>query len=111
AASAALAAVDGRRGALTEAIAEAERTIASEAAAAAEARRGLAAETQGDLLDLYETTRARIGIGAARLRGNVSEASNMALAPAELTDILAAPTDEVVFCPQTGAILVRVQAE
>lgn len=111
AAAQALGAVDARRGALAEAIADAERGIAAEAAAAAEERRGLAAEMQGDLLDLYETTRARTGIGAARLRGNVSEASNMALAPAELTDILAAPADEIVFCPQTGAILVRVQSE
>jgi predicted nucleic acid-binding Zn-ribbon protein len=31
----------------------------------------------------------------------------MALAPAELSDIRATAPDEVVFCPGTGAILVR----
>ncbi|CAG7610908.1 zinc ribbon domain-containing protein [Leucobacter soli] len=106
--SQALAEVDGRRGTLTAAISEAEHGIDAELASTAEARSGLAAEVQRDLLDLYERTRARGGVGAARLRGNVSEASNMALAPAELADLRAAAADEVVFCPQSGAILVRV---
>ncbi|MCB1274402.1 MAG: hypothetical protein KDB25_08445 [Leucobacter sp.] len=103
-----LAAVDGKRSALTTAIDDAERAIDAELASTAEDRAGLAAEVQRDLLDLYESTRARGGVGAARLRGNVSEGSNMALAPAELTDIRAAAPDEVVFCPQSGAILVRL---
>jgi len=58
-----------------------------------------------------QSLRGRIGIGAARLRGRVSEASNMELAPAELTDILAMAPDELVHCPQSGAILVRVSDE
>ena len=103
-----LAAVDGKRSARTTAIDDAERAIDAELASTAEDRAGLAAEVQRDLLDLYESTRARGGVGAARLRGNVSEGSNMALAPAELTDIRAAAPDEVVFCPQSGAILVRL---
>jgi len=107
AAAAALAAVDTRRAALSEAIASAEAGIDTELAATAEARAGLAAEVQRDLLDLYESTRARAGVGAARLRGNVSEGSNMALTPAELSDIRSAAPDEIVFCPQSGAILVR----
>ena len=110
-ASQALASVDARRGELTGAIAAAEGGIDAELAQTAEARAGLAAEVQGDLLDLYERTRARGGVGAARLRGNVSEGSNMALAPAELRDIRAAAADEVVFCPQSGAILVRIEGE
>ena len=110
-ASQALASVDARRGELTGAIAAAEDDIDAELAQTAEARAGLAAEVQGDLLDLYERTRARGGVGAARLRGNVSEGSNMALAPAELSDIRAAAADEVVFCPQSGAILVRIEGE
>ena len=110
-ASQALASVDARRGELTGAIAAAEGGIDAELAQTAEARAGLAAEVQGDLLDLYERTRARGGVGAARLRGNVSEGSNMALAPAELSDIRAAAADEVVFCPQSGAILVRIEGE
>lgn len=102
-----LAVVDARRGELTAAISEQEQRIDADFAATVEKRKGVAAEVQGDLLDLYERTRARSGIGAARLRGNVSEGSNMALAPAELSDIRAAAPDEVVFCPQSGAILVR----
>ncbi|GAB2551899.1 zinc ribbon domain-containing protein [Leucobacter ruminantium] len=102
-----LSGVDGRRAAIQAKIDDAEAAIDRDLAAQTEERAGLAAEVQRDLLDLYEELRGRIGIGAARLRGNVSEASNMSLAPAELGDILAAAPDELVFCPGTGAILVR----
>lgn len=106
-AAAALAGVDARRAELEAAIASAERELDAESAAAAAERAGLAAEIQRDLIELYEELRGRLGVGAARLRGNVSEASNMALAPAELSDLRAAAADEIVFCPGTGAILVR----
>lgn len=109
--SAALAGVDARRQAIVDAISKAETAIATELSATVRDREGLAAEVQRDLLTHYETLRARIGIGAARLRGRVSEASNMELAPAELTEILAVPADELVYCPQSGAILVRVGDE
>ncbi len=99
--------VDQRREALIEAIAAGEREIDAAAAAVAEERAGLAAELQRDLLDHYEQLRSRLGIGAARLRGKISEASNMELAPAELSGILATAPDELVHCPQSGAILVR----
>lgn len=108
AAAAALAAVDTRRDELTNAIAAAEAEIDAELQNTAEARAGLSAEVQRDLLSHYERLRERIGIGAARLRGRVSEASNMELAPAELSDILATAPDELIHCPQSGAILVRV---
>ncbi len=107
-ASAVLAGVGERRGAILAAIAEAEQQIDSELAHTVRDREGLSAEVQRDLLQHYETLRARLGIGVARLRGKVSEASNMELAPAELSDILATPADELIYCPQTGAILVRV---
>lgn len=108
AAAAALAGCDSRRAELEAAIAAAEAQIDDELALTAEERAGVAAELQRDLLDLYEDLRGRVGIGAARLRGNVSEASNMALTPAELSEIAAAAPDDIVFCPGTGAILVRV---
>jgi len=111
AASAALASVDQRRGSIQAAIAEAEAEIDAELAAATRDRAGVAAELQRDLLEHYEALRARIGIGAARLRGRISEASNMELAPAELADILAVAADELVHCPQSGAILVRVDED
>ncbi|UOQ58634.1 hypothetical protein MUN78_07375 [Leucobacter allii] len=111
AAAAQLGGVDAERDGLRSRIAEAEAGIDRELAAQTEERAGLAAEVQRDLIGVYEDLRARTGIGAARLRGNVSEASNMALAPAELSDIRAAAPDELVFCPGTGAILVRVEDE
>lgn len=106
-----LAGVDERRAEYTANILEVEREIDSEIAATVEERAGLAAEVQRDVLALYERLRERGGIGAARLRGNVSEGSNMALAPAELSGIREAPADEIVFCPGSGAILVRIEEE
>ena len=106
-----LARVDERRAELTTSLLEAERSIDAEIASAVEERAGIAAELQRDILALYEDLRQRNGVGAARLRGNVSEGSNMALAPAELQEIRSAAPDELVFCPGSGAILVRVEAE
>lgn len=106
-----LARVDERRAELTANLLEAERAIDSEIESATQERAGIAAELQRDLLDLYENLRQRGGVGAARLRGNVSEGSNMALAPAELQEIRSAAPDELVFCPGSGAILIRVEAD
>lgn len=62
-----------------------------------------------ELVALYEQTRERYGIGAALLRGKVSEGSNMALADAELVTLRETPADEVVFCAVSGCILVRTK--
>ena len=102
-----LAGVDQRRAEIQGRLDDAERRLDAELSSNTEERAGVAAELQRDVLDLYEELRGRIGIGAARLRGNVSEGSNMALAPAELSDIRATAPDEIVFCPGSGAILVR----
>ena len=106
-----LGGVDARRAAIQDAIDTAEAQIDRELDASTRERGGLAAEIQRDLLGIYEELRGRIGIGAARLRGAVSEASNMALTPAELSDFNAAAPDELLFCPGTGAILVRVEED
>lgn len=111
AAAEALARVDERRDELTANLLEAERAIDAEIARASDERAGISAELQRDLLDLYEQLRQRGGIGAARLRGNVSEGSNMALAPAELQEIRSAAPDEITFCPGSGAILVRIDED
>lgn len=108
-ATAVLEGVDGRRAEFQRELDEAEALINRELAVNKKEREGLSAELQRDLYDLYESLRGRLGFGAARLRGNISEASNMALAPAELADINAAAPDEIIFCPGTGAILVRVE--
>ncbi|MGO3146935.1 MAG: zinc ribbon domain-containing protein [Leucobacter sp.] len=102
-----LAGVNERRDAISDRINAAEGEIESERAHVLTEREGIAAEVQGDLLALYETTRAKVGIGAARLNGTVSEASGMALTPAEMSGIRATAPDEIVLCPGTGAILVR----
>jgi predicted nucleic acid-binding Zn-ribbon protein len=91
-------------------IAAAEDETNREVSQLTEERENVAAEVTGELRKLYEDLRERTGIGAARLRGNVSEASNMAIAAGELSQMLATPADELVFCPQTGAILIREQA-
>lgn len=106
-ASAELATVETRESTIRAELTQAEAKLDQELARVAEERAGLAAEVQRDLLEHYEALRARLGVAVARLRGNVSEASNMELAPAELSDILTAPEDELQYCPQTGAILIR----
>jgi predicted nucleic acid-binding Zn-ribbon protein len=60
-----------------------------------------------DLVALYEKQRSRYGIGAARLVGGVSLGSNMKLSPSDLADVHAAADDDVVLCPDSGAILIR----
>ncbi len=60
-----------------------------------------------ELVALYDAQRSRYGIGAAVLRGGVSGGSGMALNETDLQDIRRAPADDVVLCPDSGAILVR----
>ena len=103
----ALERVADERAGLQGQITQAEGRIDDALKQNADDRALLTAELQRDVLDLYESTRARAGIGAARLRGNVSEGSNMTLEPGALTEIRAAAPDEIVFCPESGAILVR----
>lgn len=106
-----LSGLEARRAAIHDRITAAEAEIEREREHARTERAGLAAEVQGDLLALYEKLRADIGIGAAKLKGNVSEASGMALTPADLSSINETAHDALVFCPETGAILVRVIEE
>ncbi|PPF31796.1 hypothetical protein C5D07_10790 [Rathayibacter tritici] len=60
-----------------------------------------------DLVELYDKQRARYGVGAALLRGKVSEGSGVALTESDLSWIRASAPDEVVLCPDSGCILVR----
>jgi predicted nucleic acid-binding Zn-ribbon protein len=71
-------------------------------------RAALAATLPAGLVARYEKIRARNGgIGAARLVGNHSEASGMPISPVDLAQIQRAPADTLVYCPDSGAILVR----
>jgi predicted nucleic acid-binding Zn-ribbon protein len=85
------------------AVAELQTQLAGTRSARAE----LAATFDEPLISAYERLRARNGIGAARLFHGTSEASGMALAAGDLAEIKSAPADEIVFCPDSGAILVR----
>ncbi|MFC7402613.1 zinc ribbon domain-containing protein [Citricoccus sp. GCM10030269] len=71
-------------------------------------RKALAATLPDDLVARYDKIRSRNGgIGAARLIGNRSEASGMPISPADLAEIEQTPVETLVFCPDSGAILVR----
>ena len=71
------------------------------------ARDELAATFEPGLLAVYEKTLAKHGIGAARLFHGTSEGSGMQLSPGDLADIRKAAEDDIVFCPDSGCILVR----
>lgn len=72
------------------------------------ARRGeLAASFDPAVLAVYEKTLSKHGIGAARLFHGSSEGSGMQLSPGDLADIRRAADDDIVFCPDSGCILVR----
>ncbi|MHA7986638.1 zinc ribbon domain-containing protein [Rathayibacter sp. CAU 1779] len=70
-------------------------------------RTTIASALPADLVALYEKQRGRYGVGAARLVGGVSLGSNMKLSPSDLAVVRAAAPDEVVLCPDSGAILIR----
>ena len=70
-------------------------------------RAEFAAGLDAGMLTVYEKTLARRGVGAARLFHGTSEGSGMQLSPGDLAEIKAASEDEIVFCPDSGCILVR----
>ena len=70
-------------------------------------REAVAASLPADLVAVYQKQYDRYGVGAARLVGGVSLGSNMRLSPSDLATVHAAADDEVVFCPESGAILIR----
>lgn len=81
--------------------------IDAERAEVQAARDELAKTFDAGLLALYEKTLAKRGVGAARLFHGRSEGSGMQLSPGDLADITRAADDDVVFCPDSGCILVR----
>lgn len=59
------------------------------------------------MLAIYEKTLAKRGVGAARLFHGKSEGSGMTLSAGDLAEVRAAAEDDIVFCPDSGCILVR----
>ena len=93
----------GIRAELDQAIAE----IAAEEAALHAERSSFAEGLDAGMLAIYERTLAKRGVGAARLFHGKSEGSGMTLSPGDLAEVKAAAEDEIVFCPDSGCILVR----
>ena len=62
-----------------------------------------------DLVGLYERQRSRGGAGAGRLQGRRCGACRIEIDKGELARISAAADDEVLRCPECGAILLRVK--
>ncbi|SFT67284.1 zinc ribbon domain-containing protein [Arthrobacter sp. ov118] len=102
--------VDDIQGSFGSIRAELDEQLA-EIAAEATVVRGQRAEFAGGLdagmLAVYEKTLAKRGVGAARLFHGTSEGSGMQLSPGDLAEIKAAAEDDIVFCPDSGCILVR----
>ena len=83
------------------------RTIETDRANAAANRSAIAADVPDDLLAMYEKIRLRYGSGASHLRGGVSSASGMRLNENDMVAIRSAAPDDVLYCPESSAILVR----
>lgn len=62
-----------------------------------------------ELVSLYERQRSRGGAGAGRLQGRRCGACRIEIDQGELARISAAADDEVLRCPECGAILLRVK--
>ena len=68
----------------------------------------LVSTLDGELVALYERQRARGGAGAGSLQGRRCGACRIEIDRGELARISAAAEDEVLRCPECGAILLRV---
>lgn len=69
----------------------------------------LVAELDAGLVALYERQRARGGAGAGALQGRRCGACRIEIDKGELARISAAAEDDVLRCPECGAILLRVK--
>lgn len=67
------------------------------------------ASLDSDLVALYERQRAASGIGAGLLQGRRCGACRIEIDQGEMSRIAAAADNEVLRCPECGAILLRVK--
>ena len=91
--------------ALDEASAEVDEARESQSSR----REELSATLDPDLSALYERQRAGGGPGAGRLLGHRCGACRIEIGRGEMSRILSAAEDELVRCPECGAILLRVK--
>ncbi|WP_426624351.1 zinc ribbon domain-containing protein [Leifsonia sp. McL0607] len=110
----ALAAIEAERAELESRVQQLEAARDAESGAVAAQRDALARDRAtiaealpDDLVALYEHQRSRYGVGAALLLRGVSMGSNVKLNESDLADIRGAADDDVVLCPDSGAILIR----
>ena len=72
------------------------------------ARDALAEPLPDALIAIYDRLRGKLGgFAVAALRHGRSEGSGMMVPPIELAAIKAAPEDQIVYCEESGRILVR----
>lgn len=70
-------------------------------------RERLRSDLPADLLDLYTRTADSVGVGAGLLSGGRCTACAMVLDRASLSGLHSADADDVLCCPECGAVLVR----
>ena len=99
--------ITGSFGTIRQEIDQALAAVDAEAAEVRTSRDAFAQGLDAGMLAVYEKTLAKRGVGAARLFHGTSEASGMKLSPGDLAEISSASADDIVFCPDSGAILVR----
>lgn len=73
-----------------------------------ERRSQITGEVNDELLALYERQRSTAGVGAGMLQGRRCGACRIEIDRGESSRIAAADVDEVVRCPECGAILLRL---
>lgn len=88
---------------------EALVTIEQEKHRGVSRRDQLTSALDADLLALYERVRAKGGIGAGLLQGRRCGACRIEIDKGELSRISDAPEDDVLRCPECGAILLRLR--
>jgi predicted nucleic acid-binding Zn-ribbon protein len=81
----------------------------AELAALETVRSTLVSAVDEALLAIYERSRTRSGFGAALLRAGTCGACTMTLTGNDLAGVRSAPADDVLACPECGAILVRTE--
>jgi len=102
--------LDGRLAGATEARDRALAELEDSATAAEAERARLTEGVPAALLDLYGRQVADGGVGAGRLSGDRCTACSMFLGRSFAARAAAAPADEVMRCPECGAVLVRSDA-
>ncbi|MDJ0321812.1 C4-type zinc ribbon domain-containing protein [Pseudarthrobacter sp. PS3-L1] len=93
----------GIRGELDEEL----QAVAADSIDVRSRRDDFAADLDPGMLAIYEKTLAKRGVGAARFFHGTSEGSGMQLSAGDRAEIKAAAPDDIVFCPDSGCILVR----